>query len=116
MPAGSKISYDGTDTLARKTKIAVCPIGYWHGYPRSLSSIGHVLIAGKHCRVLGRVCMDIIIVDVSQLSKVKVGDEVTLLGREGKESMTADDIAELAETSPYEIVTRLNPLIKRIYL
>ena len=116
IPAGSKIGYDGTETVIKETQIAICPIGYWHGFPRSLSSVGYVLVGGRKCRVLGRVSMDMITIDIGGVKEVKVGAEVVVLGKQGGEEITAHDMAILAGTSGYEIVTRINPLIKRIYL
>ena len=113
---GEGVGYDLSERVNRKTKIAIIPIGYWHGYPRALSSIGSVLVGGQRAKVLGRVCMDMIMVDVTDIKKVKVGDEVTLLGRDGQEEISANDLAVLSGTSCYEIVTRINPLIKRIYI
>ncbi len=114
--AGSKIGYDSTETLEEDTTIAICPIGYWHGFPRALSSIGRVLVGGKRCRVIGRVSMDMISVDVSKAGSVKIGDEVVVMGRQGREEITADYLAGLADTTNYELVTRINPLIKKFYI
>lgn len=111
--AGEGVGYDFTEKLEKAGKIAIIPIGYWHGYSRSLSSIGHVLINNQKAKVLGRVSMDMIIVDVSKIENVKVGDMVTLIGEGGA---SADDLALLSSTVNYEIVTKLNPLIKRIYV
>ena len=111
---GSKLGYDLTETLSRPTKVAVLPIGYWHGFPRSLSSIGKVLINGKGAKVLGRVSMDMVSVDVTDVKNVKVGDEAVIIGKSGKSEISADDVAYLSDTINYEIVTRLNPLIKRM--
>ncbi|PJC70062.1 MAG: alanine racemase [Candidatus Tagabacteria bacterium CG_4_8_14_3_um_filter_41_8] len=111
---GERIGYDFTETLSRPTTIAVIPIGYWHGFPRALSGIGRVLIKNKPAKVLGRVSMDMISVDVSGI-KAKIGDEAILIGKDGKNTVSADDIADLCSTSSYEIISRLNPLIKRIY-
>lgn len=116
LPAGSKLGYDGTEKLETDGKIAICPIGYWHGYPRSLSSIGKVLIRGQFAKILGRISMDMIIVDASKIKGVKVGDVATLVGQDGKNEITADELANLSDTVNYEIVTRLNPLMKRVYL
>ncbi len=116
LPAGSKVGYDFTETLPKAGAIAICPIGYWHGYPRALSAIGHVLINGQKAKVLGRVSMDMIIVDVSQIKNVAVGETVTLLGQDGGGKISADELALLSGTVNYEIVTRLNPLIHRVYL
>ncbi|MCC6290694.1 alanine racemase [Candidatus Nomurabacteria bacterium] len=115
LPAGSKLGYDGTEKLAVAGKIAICPIGYWHGYPRSLSSIGKVLIRGQFAKILGRISMDMIIVDVSTVKGVRVGNIVTLIGQDGKNKMTADELSNLSDTVNYETVTQLNPLMKRVY-
>jgi len=93
----------------------VCPIGYWHGYPRALSDKSDVLIRGKRAKVLGRVSMDMVVIDITNIPSVKVGDEAVLIGRCGKKEIPASELAEHAGTSAYEILTRLNPLMKRIY-
>jgi alanine racemase len=111
---GERIGYDFTETFLKPTKVAILPVGYWHGYPRALSSIGRVIIRGKLAKVLGRVSMDMISVDISDIKNAKIGDEVIIIGKDGKNKITADDIADLAGTSSYEIISRLNPLIKRI--
>jgi alanine racemase len=116
LKAGECVSYDLTEKLLVDSKIAILPIGYWNGFRRSLSSIGHVLICGQQAKVLGRVTMDMIIVDVTSITGIKSGDEVTLIGRDGDEQITADEIASLCDTSNYEIVTQLNPLMRRIYI
>jgi alanine racemase len=116
LPVGAKIGYDFTHTIDRKTKIAVCPIGYWHGYSRSLSNRGLVLVHGIRAKVLGRVSMDMIIIDVTDISKVAIGDEVVLIGRSGDDCIGAHEIGLLADESDYEFITRLNPLIKKIYI
>jgi len=115
LPKGSQISYDCTETLERDSVVGICPIGYWHGYPRCLSSVGKVIVKGKKVKVLGRVCMDMIIVDLTDVKKPKVGDEVTLIGRDGKEELSLEEVATLADSSTYELVDRINPLIERIY-
>lgn len=111
LPKGERVGYDFTETLDKDSKLALCPIGYWHGYPRRLSSIGRVEVGGKLCRVVGRVSMDIIIIDVTDMG-VSVGDEVVLIG----DKFDVYDMARLEDTSWYETITRINPLIKRIYL
>ena len=110
-----KIGYGFTETLKRDSKIAILPIGYWHGFRRSLSSIGWVLIHGQRCKVLGRVSMDMTTIDVTDLKSVKVGDTVTLIGRDQTEEITVEEMAELAGSYSYEIITTINPLIKKIY-
>ncbi|MDO8443344.1 MAG: alanine racemase [bacterium] len=110
---GDYIGYDLVERAAKDSKIAVLPIGYWHGFPRALSSIGHVLISGKLARVLGRVSMDLVVVDVAGI-KCRVGDEAVIIGRQGKVEITASDVAGQVGTSHYELITRVNPLIERI--
>ena len=113
-PKGAKVGYDFTETLSRDTRAAVIPVGYWHGYPRALSSIGSVLIRGKRARVLGRVSMDMIVVDATDIPGVKILDTATLIGSDGRDEVSADELAELSQTCNYEFVTRLNPKIRRI--
>jgi alanine racemase len=112
--SGTPIGYGLTERVSRDSKIAVLPIGYFDGYDRKLSSIGNVLIHSKRCKVLGRVCMDMIIVDATDLPKVEVEDEVVLLGRQGREEVSAEELAQKIGTINYEVVTRINPLIQRI--
>lgn len=116
IPAGSGIGYDVTHKATSATRIAVCPVGYWHGYPRAMSNNAEVLVRGKRAAVLGRVSMDMIVIDITHIQKVKVRDEVVLIGHSGKEEIHASELAERSGTSAYEILTRLNPLMKRIYL
>jgi alanine racemase len=116
IPRGSRIGYDFTERLIRDTTTAICPVGYWHGFPRALSSIGGVLVGGREARVLGRVSMDMIAVDVTGIPRVAVEDEVVLIGRQGKAEISAERVGDISDSSWYEIVTRLNPLVRRIYL
>lgn len=110
---GTPVSYGLTERVARDSRIAVLPIGYWDGFDRGLSSVGHVLIRGHRCKVLGRVCMNMTMVDVTDVPGVKPEDEVTLLGRQGSETVPVDEIAGPLGSISYEIVTRINPLIER---
>ena len=112
---GERVGYDFTEMLMRNTRLAVVPIGYWHGFPRLLSARGRVLIHGKPARVVGRVSMDMIVVDVTDIPQAKVGDIATIIGRDGKEVIKAGELASYAATTHYEIVTRLNPLMKKFY-
>ncbi len=112
---GERVGYDFTEMLMRNTRLAVIPIGYWHGFPRLLSGRGRVLICGKPARVVGRVSMDMIVVDVTDIPRAKPGDIATIIGKDGKEEITAGEIASFAATTHYEIVTRLNPLMMKIY-
>jgi alanine racemase len=116
LPTGSKVGYDFTHTVTRETKIAVCPIGYWHGYSRSLSNLGVVGVNGLRARVLGRVSMDMIVIDVTDVPTISIGDEVVLVGKSMDNEISAHDMATLAGVSTYEFVTRINPLIKKIYM
>jgi len=117
LPRGSRVGYDFTEELTRDSIVAVCPVGYWHGYPRSLSSKGFVLVRGARAKVLGRISMSMIVVDVTDISKVTVEDEVILIGKSenGENEITADFLASIANTINYEIVTRINPSICRVY-
>lgn len=113
IPKGSFVGYGKTYQAKRAIQLAILPVGYFDGYDRKLSNSGEVLIAGKRCKVLGRVCMNLIMVDATGL-KVKAGDRAVLLGRQGKEEITADELAAKAATINYEVVTRINPLIPRV--
>lgn len=114
IPKGVFVGYDCTERVSRPTTIGVLPIGYWHGYDRGLSGIGEVLIRGHRAKVLGRVSMDMIVVDITDIRGVKIWDEVVLIGKQGKEAVWADDMALKIGTSQYEVLTRINPLIKRV--
>lgn len=116
LPAGSTIGYGLSYMTKKRTKIALIPQGYSDGYPRALSNKGTVLIGGKRCRVLGRVAMNMFVVDVSKVVGTKEGDEVVLLGRQGKQVITAEEFAELAGTINYEATTRISSLLPRIVL
>jgi len=112
----SRVGYDGAAVVKRDSIIAICPIGYWHGYPRALSNIGYLLINGKKAKVLGRVCMDIVMVDITDIKNVKIGDEVTIIGKSKDAEITADEVSVLLGGSTYEFLTRINPQIKRFYI
>jgi alanine racemase len=112
--SGTEIGYGLTEKVFKNSKIAIIPIGYFDGYDRKLSGIGNVLIRGRRCKVLGRICMNMTIVDVSHVSGAKVEDEVILIGRQAKEQITAEELAQKVGSINYEIVTRINPLIPRI--
>ncbi len=115
VPKDAYIGYDLTEKTLKASKLAIVPIGYWHGFDRGLSNYGEVLVNDKRCKVLGRVSMDMIIIDVSDVRDVKINDEVVILGNLKKEKITAEDMALKIGTTNYEIVTRINPLIKRFY-
>ena len=114
VPAGADIGYGGTYRTTRPTVLAVVPVGYYDGYDRGLTNAAHVLIKGRRAPVRGRVAMDFFMVDVTDVPGVGLEDEVTLLGADGRERITAEDLAALAGTISYEILARINPLIPRI--
>ena len=96
-------------------QIAVLSVGYYEGYPRVVSgSQAYVLIAGRRCQLVGRICMNMMTVDVTGMEEIKVGDEVVLIGRSGDERISAGQLAAWGDTIHYEIVTRLNPTIPKI--
>lgn len=109
---GDCVGYDVTERAKRSGTLAILPVGYWHGLPRSLSSKGEVLIRGRRAKIMGRISMDITAVNAAGTG-CSYGDIATLVGKEGHEELRADAIAELAGTSHYEILTRINPLIER---
>jgi alanine racemase len=114
VPADAFIGYGCTYRTTSKTKLAVLPTGYYEGYCRALSNRGHVLIHGKRAPVRGRVCMNLMMVDVSDIAGVKLGDEVTLIGNDGREKITAEMLGDWSGTINYEILARLSPSIPRI--
>jgi alanine racemase len=115
LPKGSGISYGHIYVTKKESTIVTLPIGYGDGYPRNLSNLAPVLIGGRCFQISGRVCMDQIMVDVGDLP-VKVGQEVTLIGRQGKNKITCEELAELAGTIPYEIACGLGSRIPRVYV
>jgi len=116
VPKNSFIGYDLAEKVLKSSRLAIIPVGYWHGFDRGFSSCGEILVKGKRCGVLGRVSMDMIVIDVSNVPNVKIGDEVVILGAAGKEKITAEDLAQKIGTTNYEIITRINPLIHRFYV
>jgi len=113
---GTSISYGRTFITKKKSKIATIPIGYADGYSRLLSGKAKVIINGKFAPVVGRICMDQCMIDVTDIGKVKVGDEVILLGEEGNLKFNADDFAEIMGTINYEITCMLKQRIPRVYI
>lgn len=113
--AGESVSYGGTFTADRTMRIATVPVGYGDGYPRSLSNKGYVLIHGQKAPILGRVCMDQFMVDVSSIPGVKENDTVTLIGRDGREEITCETLGALSGRFNYELVCDLNRRVPRIY-
>jgi len=115
LKAGTPVGYDRTFVTKKKTKIAVLPVGYADGYDRHLSNQGLVIVNGVSCPVRGRVCMNLLMIDVSQVKNIKVGDKALLLAGEDKSLSNADDWAQKIGTINYEVVTRINQNIPRIY-
>jgi len=115
--AGQSVSYGGTYTADRDTKVATIPVGYGDGYPRALSGpTGYVLIRGKKAPILGRVCMDQFMVDVSDIPDAVVGDVVTLIGRDGNENITVEMLGDLSGRFNYELVCDLGNRVPRVFI
>lgn len=113
---GKPVSYGGTYITTRPTKVATIPVGYGDGYPRSLSNKGYVLIHGQKAPIIGRVCMDQFMVDVTAIEDVEFGDKVVIFGRDGKEFLSVDKLGELSGRFNYEFVCVLNKRIPREYI
>jgi alanine racemase len=116
LPAGSCISYGCTYTTSEPTRVALVPVGYGDGYHRLISNRGQVLIRGQRAPIVGRVCMDQFVVRVSNIPNVQQDDEVVLLGRQGDDEITAEEIAAWAETINYEVTASILPRVTRVYL
>ena len=115
LPAGREISYGSTYVTTKPTVVATVPAGYADGYRRSLSGKFHVLIHGKKAPILGRICMDMMLVDVTDIPEASVGDQVVLVGRSGDEVITMEQIAEAAGSFNYEFVCGISRRVPRIY-
>lgn len=113
LPKGSPVGYGKTFVTKRPTRLAVLPVGYFDGYDRKLSNRGSVLIGGKRCPVLGRICMNLTMVDVTAVKSARTSDEAVLLGRQGREEVSAEEMAGHIGTINYEVVTRINPSVPR---
>lgn len=114
VPEGGYVGYGCAWRATRPTKIAVLPVGYYEGYDRELSGLAHVLVRGKRAHVRGRICMNMCMVDVTDIPGAALEDEVTLLGRQGDEQITAEQLAVWAGTISYEIVARIHPSLPRV--
>ena len=112
---GTCVSYGGTFQAKDDMRIATIPVGYGDGYPRSLSNKGSVLIQGKRAAVLGRVCMDQFMVDVTDIPAAKEGDEVTLIGRDGEAIITMEELGALSGRFNYELACDLGKRIPRVF-
>ena len=116
VPEGGYVGYGCTYRATRESRIAVLPVGYFEGYGRSLSGVGHVLIRGRRAPVRGRVCMNMCMVDVTDIPGVSLEDEVVLLGGQGDERVSAEQIAAWCGTISYEVVSRVHPGLPRVVL
>jgi alanine racemase len=116
LPAGSSISYGRTYTTSEPTRVALVPVGYGDGYHRLISNRGQVLIRGQRAPIVGRVCMDQFVVKVSNIPNVQQDDEVVLLGRQGDDEISAEEVATWAGTINYEVTTSILPRVTRVYL
>ncbi|MGH7831517.1 MAG: alanine racemase, partial [Candidatus Binatia bacterium] len=115
LPKGSSVSYGGTFVTKKKSQIATLPVGYADGYHRLLSNRGGVLVKGRRAPIVGRICMDLTMIDVTDIGGVRQGDEVVLLGKQGREEISADEMALWAETISYEILTSISARVPRVY-
>ena len=113
---GFTVSYGSTYVAEKDMKIATVPAGYGDGYPRYLSNKGEVLIHGTRCKILGKVCMDQFMVDVSHLDNVQIADEVTLVGTDGNETITVEDVSDKDSRFNYEFCCLITPRVPRIYI
>ncbi|MEK7236822.1 MAG: alanine racemase [Nitrospirota bacterium] len=115
IPQGGTVSYNGTFVAKRPTRIAILPIGYADGYSRRLSNRGSVLIQGRRAPIVGLVCMDMIMVDVTDIAPVQIGETITLIGQQGGESIWADEVADWIGTIPYEVLCGIGSRVPRLY-
>ena len=116
LPAGREISYGGTFVTTKDTRVATVPVGYADGYRRSLSGRFYCLIHGKKAPILGRICMDQMMVDVTEIPETQPGDRVTLVGTDGEETITMEKIAAAADSFNYEFVCGISRRVPRIYV
>ncbi len=115
VPPGTGISYGRTYVTSKRTLVATIPLGYADGYPRLLSNRSEVLVKGKRAPVIGRICMDHLMVDVTHIPGVAQGDEVVLLGKQGEQEISADELAGLLGTINYEVVCMVSERLPRVY-
>lgn len=113
---GTAISYGGTYVADRKLRVATVPVGYADGYPRQLSGKGWVLVHGKKAPILGRVCMDQFMIDVTEIPDVKKGDQVTLIGRDGDEFISIEEMGDLSGRFSYEFACEISDRVPRVYI
>jgi alanine racemase len=116
VPAGFKVSYGGTHKTQRPTTIATVPVGYADGLNRQLSNRGQMLVHGQRVPIIGRICMDLTMLDVGSIENVQVGDEAVIFGQQNNETLTVDEMAALLNTINYEIVSTITARVPRVYL
>lgn len=116
VPVGTAVSYGSTFVTKRKTRLGVCPVGYADGYLRGLSNRAEVLVNGKRTHVIGNICMDMTMVDLTDITDAKVGDEVILCGKQGNEEISVEELAKWLGTIPYEILCHIGARVPRIYV
>jgi len=116
VPAGFKVSYGGTHETQRPTTIATVPVGYADGLNRQLSNRGQMLVHGQRVPIIGRICMDLTMLDVGSIENVQVGDEAVIFGQQNNETLTVDEMAALLNTINYEIVSTITARVPRVYL
>ena len=115
LEAGREISYGGTYTTDKSTRVATIPVGYADGYPRCLSNLGRVIINGKYAPILGRVCMDQFMVDITDIDNVDIDTEVILVGCQGDAVLSMEEVSELAHSFNYELPCRISRRVPRVY-
>ena len=116
VPAGFLVSYGITHKTKKPTIIATIPVGYGDGFSRLMSSNGYMLVHGQKAPIIGRVCMDLTMLDVGHIPEIEIEDEVVVFGHQGNVSITADDVARSTNTINYEVVTRISDRVSRVYL
>lgn len=116
LPAGREISYGGTYITTRDTVVATIPVGYADGYPRCLSNKGRVIVNGQLANIIGRVCMDQFMIDITDIPNVKIGDTVTLIGKDGDTLLTMEEVSEQAHSFNYELPCRISRRVPRVYV
>ena len=116
VPRGFHVSYSSTHTTNRETTIAVVPVGYADGFSRHFSSNGHMLVKGMRAPIVGRVCMDLTMLDVGHIKDLALEDEVVVFGTQNGETLPVDELAERIHTIHYEIISNLSPRVKRVYI
>jgi alanine racemase len=116
VPSGEAVGYMGSYITRKRTRIAVLPVGYADGYPRLLSDRARVIVRGEYAPVVGRVSMDLTMVDVGHIPGIAVGDEVVLIGADNGRSVDAVELARLCESVPYEILCGISQRVPRVYL